>query len=250
MTIPAGVDLTSLVTVLATAFVAGLARGFSGFGAALIFVPLASAAIGPRLAVPLLLIIDFVTTISLIPNAWRIANRGEVAIMSVGALVGVPLGAYVLNQADPSILRWAIAGLVIVLLALLVSGWRYQGQPSLPLTVGIGGLAGFCSGSAQMGGPPVVAYWLGGAVAHHAVRANIILYFAISSIFSVVSYLAGGLLVGELLWLSVLTAPLFGAGLYFGSKLFGWADAIVFRRICYSLIAMAALLGLPVWDSI
>jgi uncharacterized protein len=40
--------LTPPVSVaLAAALVAGLARGFSGFGAALIFVPIASAALGP-----------------------------------------------------------------------------------------------------------------------------------------------------------------------------------------------------------
>src|SRR5262249_51906986 len=41
-----------------SAFGAALVRGFSGFGSALIFVPLASTAIGPQAAAPLLLIID------------------------------------------------------------------------------------------------------------------------------------------------------------------------------------------------
>ena len=50
----------SLAYILIAAFVAGLARGFSGFGSALIFMPLASSMAAPRLVAALLLIIDFV----------------------------------------------------------------------------------------------------------------------------------------------------------------------------------------------
>lgn len=72
-------------------FIAGLARGFSGFGAALIFMPLAGSVVGPRVAAPLLLIIDAITAIGLIPNAWRRSDRRGVGIMAIGALIGVPL---------------------------------------------------------------------------------------------------------------------------------------------------------------
>ena len=48
----------TVVFLIAAALAAGLARGFSGFGAALIFVPLASAVVGPQVAVPLLLVVD------------------------------------------------------------------------------------------------------------------------------------------------------------------------------------------------
>ena len=64
--------------VLAAALVAalaGLARGFSGFGAALIFIPLGSALLGPRVAAPLLMLVDNVLAAPLIPAAWRQASR-------------------------------------------------------------------------------------------------------------------------------------------------------------------------------
>lgn len=243
-------DTSQIAFLLASALVAGLARGFSGFGAALIFVPLASAAIGPQLAVPLLLVVDAVTTVAFVPNAWRLANRREVGVMSIGAFFGVPLGTYVLAHLDPLSLRWGIVILVATLLCLIISGWRYRGRVADPLTAAVGAVAGFCSGAAQVGGPPVVAYWLGGAVAHHVVRANIIVYFAISTVFSIVSYLAGGLVGYNVVALSVLTTPAYGLGLFFGARLFGYADERLFRRICYCLIAVAAIAGMPVWDSL
>jgi uncharacterized membrane protein YfcA len=240
----------ALVFLAASALTAGLARGFSGFGGALIFVPLASAVIGPRLAAPLLLIIDAVAAAGLIPNAWHRAGRRDVAWMAAGALFGVPLGAWLLTHADPLAMRWGLAAVVAVLLVMLISGWRYHGRRTTSATVGVGLLGGLLSGSAQIGGPPIVAYWLSSALRAEVVRANIVLYFAISTVFSGVAYVAGDLITKTVLILALLIGPVYGLGIYLGSRLFGLADEITFRRICYGLIGIAAALSLPVFDNV
>lgn len=243
-------SLGPLAFLLAAALAAGLARGFSGFGAALIFVPLASTAVGPKVAVPLLLVVDGVLTVGLIPGAFRRADRRNVLTITLGALVGIPLGVFMLTRLDPLVVRWAIVALVVALLALLISGWRYHGKPKAPLTVLVGVAAGFLSGVAQVGGPPVVAYWLGGAIPAAVVRANIILYFAISTVLTGVGYVWGGLFTAEVLLLAVLVAPLYGVGLWLGGRMFGLASEETFRRVCYLMIAAAALVSLPLLDGI
>ncbi|WP_338147752.1 sulfite exporter TauE/SafE family protein [Neoroseomonas terrae] len=235
-----------LATALVAA-VAGLARGFSGFGAALIFIPLASALLGPRIAAPLLMLVDNVLAAPLVPAAWRQASRREVAMLTAGTLVGTPIGAWLLLHGDPLTLRWAMSGLALAMLALLVSGWRYQGKPSLPTSLGVGATAGLFSGAVQMGGPPVVAYWLGGAIPASRVRANIVLYFAASGLISAVVYLLGGLLTVEVVQQALVIGPAYGLGLLCGSRLFGLASERLFRSICFLLIAAAAVLGAPVW---
>ena len=67
--IPADVSTSSAIAICAIAFVSATARGFSGFGSALIFMPLASSVASPRLVAALLLIIDFVAAAPLLPNA-------------------------------------------------------------------------------------------------------------------------------------------------------------------------------------
>ena len=237
----------ALAATLLTALLAGLARGFSGFGSALIFMPLASAALGPRLAAPVLLIVDELSAIPMIPGAWRQAQRREVFILAAGALLGTPLGAWALLRLDPITVRWGMCGLVLAMLALLASGWRYHGRPRTGLSLGIGAVAGFCGGLAQMTGPPVIAYWLGGAIPAHRVRANIILFFAVSSLAVAVTYLFGGLLTGEALLLAALVGPVFALGVWGGSRLFGLASEATFRRLCLALIGLSALIGLPIW---
>jgi uncharacterized membrane protein YfcA len=138
--IPADVSTHAALAICVVAFIAGTARGFSGFGAALIFMPLASSLAAPRLVAALLLIIDFVAAAPLLPNAWREADRKATAIIVIGALIGVPLGTYFLTRLDPVTTRWIISCFVIALLLLLISGWRYRGKDYVPLSIGIGAL--------------------------------------------------------------------------------------------------------------
>src|ERR1700709_688082 len=122
--LPKDVSLTVAMALCAVAFVSGTARGFSGFGSALIFMPLASSIAAPRLVAALLLIIDFIGATPLIPNAWKQADRKATAIMALGALVGVPIGTWLLSRLEPVTTRWIISGFVLALLLLLLSGWR------------------------------------------------------------------------------------------------------------------------------
>src|SRR5207253_9994115 len=94
--IPSDVGTNAAIAICTIAFISGTALGFSGFGSALIFMPLASSMAAPRLVAALLLIIDFVAAAPLIPNAWKRADRKATAVMVFGALIGVPIGTYFL----------------------------------------------------------------------------------------------------------------------------------------------------------
>ena len=248
--IPADVGVRAALALCAIAFVAGTARGFSGFGAALIFMPLASSVAAPRLVAALLLIIDFVATAPLVPNAWRQADRKATAVMVFGALVGVPIGTWLLSRLDPVTTRWIISGFVIALLALLLSGWRYHGKDHAAISVGIGALSGFGSGLAQTGGPPIVGYWLGRPIDPKIARANILLFFAASASFTAVSYAVGGLITPDAIGLALIVGPVYAAGVGLGAMLFGRASEQTFRAICYALIALAVVFGLPLLDGV
>lgn len=248
--IPADVSGRAVLGVCGIAFVAGAARGFSGFGAALIFMPLASSVAAPRLVAALLLIIDFVAAAPLVPNAWRHADRKATAVMALGALVGVPSGTWLLSRLDPVTTRWIISGFVIALLALLLSGWRYHGKERAAVSAGIGALSGFGTGLAQTGGPPIAGYWLGRPIDTKIARANIMLFFGASDVFSSVSYAVSGLITSDAIRFALVVGPVYAAGVGLGAALFGRASERLFRSICYALIALAVVVGLPLLDSV
>lgn len=234
-------------SVIIIALIAGLARGFSGFGAALIFMPVASVFIGPKLAAPLLMVVDGITTLPLIANAWKRVNTQELGWLLLGAVVGVPLGTYLLKLTDPLVLRWIIVALAIAMLAILLSGWRYRGQPHSSAAIVTGALSGLFSGVAQIGGPPIVAYLLGGNRDGNNVRATTIIFFVGTGVMTAIAYVAGGLITSDVLWLALVCGPTYGVGLWLGTHMFGLASPKTFQRVCLAMIALSVVLSLPIW---
>jgi uncharacterized membrane protein YfcA len=139
------------------------------------------------------------------------------------------------------------AFLASTMLILLASGWRYHGTPHKAATVVVGAISGLFSGVAQIGGPPVVSYWMGTDTAMATLRANIILFFAASTIITVITYYSGGLLTLEVLKFSLFAGPAYGVGTLLGSRMFGMASPQVFRTISLVLIAFAVLTSLPLF---
>ena len=129
---------------------AGLTRGFSGFGSALIYIPLISAVYEPRIAAATLLLIDTASSTPFSVRELPRCNWREVAPVVAVAAVMTPIGALALIFADPIVLRWVISALVLVLLAVLVSGWRYHGKPTLPVMAAVGTVSGLGSGAVQI----------------------------------------------------------------------------------------------------
>jgi len=244
----AGQSWAIIVYLAMVAFVAGTARGFSGFGAALIFVPLASMMVGPRLAAPILLVIDAFGALPMLPWAWRHAEPRTALVLALGAAIAIPFGTLALTGLDPVALRWGISVSILGLVVLLATGRRYAGRPHWAVTMAVGGVSGFLNGAAQIGGPPVVAYLLGRATGSAAdMRANIVLYFAYATAWSATVFAIAGLFNLSVAVLSLMVGPGYVGGTMLGMRMFRLASPRTFRRICYALITMAALIGLPVF---
>ena len=180
------------IAAVGIAALAGLVRGFTGFGSALIYMPLISAVYSPRLAAPTLLLDRH----HLCP-ALRSASDAGLQLARSGAGVACRRGGVAARRHGAGLGRSAQAALVhraLVLIALvvLVSGWRYRGRPTLAASFGVGALAGFGAGAVQIGAPPLLVFWLGGANKAATVRANIMVYFIAQGALSFLLYAFSG----------------------------------------------------------
>ena len=162
--------------------------------------------------------------------------------------VGVPFGTWALLALDPIVLRWCISIIVLGLLPPLAFGWRYRAQPSLPVTLGVGLFSGVSAGAVQIAGPPVILYWLSRIGSAVTVRANIMVFFMICGVVLVAYYAFQGLFTAQALALSVLLGVFYLGGVGLGSLVFRGTSDRVYRRVAYAIIALAALLSLPVLD--
>jgi hypothetical protein len=147
-------------------------------------------------------------------------------------------------------LRWFIAGLVLVALVTLAAGWRYHGRPTLAASLGVGALAGFGGGAVQIGVPPLLVFWLGGNNNAVTVRANIMVYFIMQGALSMVIYFFSGLFSAQAIMLSLLLGLPFVIAMAGGALWFHGASDALYRRAAYLIIALAALVSLPVFDAL
>ncbi len=246
----AAIDDHRFAAAVAIAAIAGLVRGFSGFGSALIYMPLIAAVYGPRIAAPTLLLIDTVCALPFALHAMPQCNWREVAPVSLAACVALPLGAMALVLVDPLLLRWFIVALVLVALVALISGWRYHGKPTLPASLATGALAGFGAGAVQIGAPPLLVFWLGGANTAATVRANIMVYFIVQGALSLVAYYWSALFTAQAIALSLLLGLPFAGAMAVGVYYFHGSSEALYRRVAYVIIALAGLASMPIFDSL
>ena len=120
----------------------------------------------------------------------------------------------------------------------------------MPATLGVGLMAGLLGGVAMVSGPPVMAYLLGQPGNALAVRASFGLFLAAGGVLAGLTFAATGLLTMALAGPFLVALPVYGLGIWLGTRMFGLASERSFRLGCYAMITLAALLGLPLWDGI
>lgn len=229
----------------------GLVRGFTGFGFAMVFMPLASLVIGPVAALGLIFCIDLPFALPLAARSARNAEWREVLPLLIAATLALPVGISLLIWLDRETMRWILSGVVLGAVALMSSGWRYHGQPGIPLSLGVGVLSGLFNGMASMGGMPLAVFWLGAQRNdRHRTRANLQTFFGLSTVISGGILWWNGILTTRAVLMALPLFAIYGAGLWVGTRGFRVASEVTFRRMAYLLIFASALVSLPLWDGI
>lgn len=233
-----------LWAIVVLALVAGFARGLTGFGIGLIMMPVTAVVLGPRVAVPLLALIEIPVTIWLARTAWHDFDRREVGYLSLAAGLGIPIGIALLLWIDPDIMKRAVAVLVLASAIALWVGFSIKGGPSTVRTLVTGFTAGVLHGSVNLPGPPVILGWLAAQVPGARLRANIILFFLGLMIVVVPGHWVAGLFTPHVLALGAIMAPVFALGTLVGKCCFGRVSEHLFRRIVLGMVTAGAIAGL------
>ncbi len=230
--------------------VAGIVRGFSGFGSGMIVGPVAAAAYSPQAAVVILLIIEVLPTIPLVIAALRKVKLKEIAPIVAGYAMLLPLGLWFLTTGEATVLRWFMSISILAVVVVLWTGWQYQGPRTVPVRIGVGGLSGFLGGAISVPGPPVILYWMALRTGAGFVRANLIVYFAATSIVAGIGLYLSGLLTPPAVGTGAAMMPVFLVTLLVGARLFGMASETTYRRIALVIVLAAAVLTVPALDGL
>lgn len=227
-------------TVIALGALAGIVRGVTGFGAAMVMSPPLALLLGPSVAVPLVLILEGFAAAPMMPGLRRQARWRMLGPILIAATVALPLGVYLLTHLDREIVRRMIALFVIGFSLMLLAGLRWRGAHRLQTSLGLGALSGVMVGTSGIGAPPIILYLLAGSDHPATVRATMTFYVALISIVALTVFLVQGLITEKVVILALAMAPLFMIGVTFGGRIFVRLSEERFRRLTIWLMLMVS----------
>jgi uncharacterized membrane protein YfcA len=227
--------------------------GFSGFGFALIAVPILTIFLDVKSVVPLEVVLAlFCLTILSIKNLQRL-REPAVIYLFVGMVAGIAAGAWALDNLDAGVLK-KILGCAVILFAVHIfknagrerelknwdSGGRVFGAVIATLVGVVSGVAGGMFGTS---GPPLVVYVDHFAKDKTAFRAQIVVLILFNNIVRVIMYTWGrSILTMESVKFAVWLLPAVILGLFLGSKMHFQVSEKTFGRAIAVMLFVSGLL--------
>ncbi len=227
--------------VMLIVFFAIFVQAASGFGLALISMPLLVGLVGIGTATPLVALIGITAEVFLLRRYWQALNFAAVKRLSLASIIGIPLGVYVLREGD--------GRLITTVLGVIVTGYALYALfgPRLPQlrqpawAYGFGFLGGVLSGAYNTSGPPVIIYGTCRRWEPTTFKGNLQAYFLLNSIFTLSAHLISGNFTA-VVWQNYLWAlPGVALGLVAGKWVDGRLNPVQFRK---GVLVLLVLLGI------
>lgn len=237
-------DGFELAVALSVAFVSSFIRGLSGFGMALMLVPVLALTVDPEDAVITANLLGVVMGLASYRGA-RLSAEGTARMIAILATLATPAGLLLLVVTpDP------LARVLIALVATTAFAAFFLPEPKLSdkhvggLAAGAGIASGLCAGFAGMPGPPVIAFYFGRRVDKAMARASMFVVFLATSVAACVAALVLGVGTVASLWLSAVLVPVVLLGNWAGGLAFGKVNDLAWRTFAGAIVATAAIVAL------
>lgn len=222
-------------------FVGAVIKGYSGFGASMLWVTGLSLLLPPLEAVPMALIFEIISSIHLLPAIWRRIDWRSVWLLFIGTLVATPAGVYALASLPVDPARVVVAVVVLLATALLWRGFTLQNVPGSVATIAIGLFAGLMNGSVGFVGPAVVLFYFSSPIGVAISRASIITFFLGTGAAGAGTFAVQGFVTGDLLLRIVACLPILFLGVWIGHRRFENAEPESFRKFGLLLLMFLAV---------
>src|SRR5688572_2803279 len=193
--------------------------GISGFGLGLITLPLLAHFIPIKFAIPMMVGLDFIGSISMGMKLRADVQKRELTLLLPFLIVGMSIGAFLLLELPTGILLGVLGIFIVAYGVLYVSGK----QPTLRVgrwaCAPAGTLAGIASAMFGVGGPVFVMYMGMRGMTLEQIRATIPVIFIMTTVVRMLIYLAAGLYTLSVLYASLALLPAMMFGLWIGHRL-------------------------------
>lgn len=217
--------------------------GLTGFGAAMVAVPILVQFIPLQFVVPLLLLLDLVTTTMVGLRNWSAVSRQELSRLIPFMMVGVALGTSVLAKVES---RWLLVGLGLFVLIMtgrtLLGGAHREEEAARGWSVPAGVVGGVFSALFGTGGPVYTMYLSRRLPRIDEFRSTIAAVIMVSALVRLTAFAYSGLLFqSDLLRSAVFALPFGLVGLAIGSRLRRRISPDAVRRALLVLLCISGV---------
>lgn len=234
-----------IMLLAAAMFGAAFLQAASGFGFALLAMPLVTLALDLETASPVVAGAALLLYIANTVRLRRHVNWREWTRLGAAGLLGVPLGFWLSAVVPGAWVRAVLGGLLIAYAAYsLWATWAAQPRRPAPApgwVYLVGLTAGTLAGAYNIPGPPIVVYGDLKAWARDEYRSTLQAVFLLSGLLVVGGHLALGHFDARIGGLTLISVPALAAGNLAGQFADRWLDGPRFRQLVLALIAATGL---------
>lgn len=235
-----GFTAVQIAVALAAAFGSAFVRGLTGFGMAILLVPVLALALPPVEAVVLTNALSLMIGATEMRSLVRDAERSAWWIGGAVVLT-TPLGLFALSVTGKDVARLVIALIALSAFVAILLPRRGSAMPGRAVTGAVGALSGLMTGYAGMPGPAVVPYYAGRDLPRAIAKASMQLIFVIAATVGLAAAAWLGILRWELLLFAVLILPVVILGNRLGARVSGRVSDPLWRASVGVVLGGAAL---------
>lgn len=224
-------------------FVGGVIQSSLGLGFLIFSLPIITLTTPPKVAVPFLLTLATFNTFIVTYKSRADIQVDRIWPLIPAGILGIPFGTIILLKANGYLIKIFI-GITTILFAITITKLRKTITREKAGLVPAGFTSGVLQGSIGMSGPPVILFFQNQGMGKNPFRANLIFFFLILNIVTLVGYSLTGLLTKDVLFLSVLYLPVLIAGTIVGIMLFKKINEKIFKKTTLILLVFLGILAI------
>jgi uncharacterized protein len=225
-------------------FLGGATIGLTGFGFALVAVPLLSLLLSPKIVVPIVVVLDLFILVWLTYRNRKFIEFKRVLPILIAGVIGLPIGTYALISLNTDILRILVGAIIALFAIALLIGFEKKVKHELRALLPLGIISGMLAGSVKMPGPPIILFLENQHTDKRHFRADLISYFTLLSIFTIPMFFIGGLITKEVItYASYFLIPMI-LGTFLGIKFVNKFNEELFRKVVLVLVTIVGILAI------
>jgi uncharacterized membrane protein YfcA len=234
-------DIIALSLII---FIASLVRGFTGFGLALVAVPLIQFFLPVSDTAVFIALVNICFSLLYFRRSKRYIKGQPIGTMALWTGAGVAAGTVILKFVNPAYIQLVWGVLILLIVIALIRGVNFGIRSERSAFRLSGMLGGILAGATGITGPPVAIILSSVKTPKEKFSAVLSLFILFAVSFAFVFYYAAGLIHVRTLLLALTTIPAMLAGLYIGDRLVLRINQKTFTAVIYVVLVIMGIITL------